>query len=85
MANNDPLMIRATREAAETFNDLLQVILMEAEFLARHDHVKGDAVLRLARLVEAARKAASLSRATWGLADPHSIRAKASLGYPGRR
>lgn len=66
MAKPDPLMIQAVREAAESFNDLLQVIILESHLLVQDHRLNPETAERAARVAHAARAAANLSRSLFG-------------------
>lgn len=66
VAKADPLMIQAVREAAESFNDLLQIIVLESHALAQNGVLDSEAAERAARIERAARAAADLSRTIFG-------------------
>ena len=70
MSQPDALLMRAVRETADSFNDALQVILLEVEFLAHHKDPGGAEAVHLARLTAAAHKAARLSHAIFGSGGP---------------
>ena len=62
MSKPDPLIIQAVREAAESFNDLLQVIVLESHAMANQDKLDEETAARVARIAKAARAAVDLSR-----------------------
>ena len=69
MPESDPLMTQALRDSAASFNNLLQIILIEVDLLSRNGCVEQDAKERLRRISDAARKAAILSRSIFGSAE----------------
>ncbi len=66
MSKPDPSMLQAFRKAADSFNDLLQIVVLESELLAQTRLSPEETKQRLARIVEAARKAVDLSRSIFG-------------------
>ncbi len=66
MPDPNPLIIQAVREAAESFNDLLQVIVLESHLLAENHRLSPETAERVARIARAARAAADLSRSLLG-------------------
>ena len=66
MAKPNPLIIQAAKEAAEAFNDLLQIIIFESHALAQIDRLDSETAEQAARIVHAARAAADLSRSLFG-------------------
>lgn len=66
MPKPDPLIIQAVREAAESFNDSLQVLVLESHALAQDHTLNQETAERVARIVRAARQAADLSRTLFG-------------------
>lgn len=71
MTKPDPLIIQAVREAAESLNDLLQVIVCESHALAHDGGLAPEATERAARIACAAREAANVSRSLFGHAREH--------------
>lgn len=61
-----PLLIQAVREAAESFNDLLQVIILESHMLVDHGKLDKETDARVARIATAARAAVDLSHSLLG-------------------
>ena len=83
MSRSDALPLRAVREATDSLNDALQVVLLEGDLLYRA--VGGDGTKRLDRLMAAARKAAWLSKAIYGegpVAEPSAARISADDHEP---
>ena len=66
MPEPDPLLIQAVREAAESFNDLLQVIVCESHALAHNSRLDPETTERAVRIARAAREAANVSRSFFG-------------------
>jgi hypothetical protein len=66
MRKPDPLLIQAVREAAESFNDQLQIIVSESYALAHHSKLDKETAARVARIVRAAHAAVELSRSLLG-------------------
>ena len=66
MPEPDPLIIQALREAAESFNDSLQVLVLESHLLTQDQRLHPEAAERVARIARAARAAADLSRSLFG-------------------
>ena len=66
MPQPNALLIRAVREVADSFNDALQVILLEVAHLRLYGGLSRDEAEHLARLSIAADKAAMLSRIVFG-------------------
>lgn len=71
MPKPDPLLIQAVREAAESLNDLLQVIICESHSLAQNCRPDPETTERAARIARAAREAANVSRSLfWHTKEP---------------
>ena len=70
MSQPDALMARAIKEAAESFNELLQVIICESYTLSRINSLTPEAAARALRISEAARKAVQVNRSIFGQSDP---------------
>lgn len=66
MPKPDPLIIQAAREAAESFNDLLQVIVLESHLLAQDHRLSPETAKRVASIASVACAAADLSRSLFG-------------------
>ena len=66
MVKPDPLIIQAVREAAEAFNDLLQIIVLESHALAQSDRLDSETAEQAARIARTARAAADLSQSIFG-------------------
>ena len=65
----EPLMMWAVREAGERLNDLMQVIVLESDALARDVSLGENARRRATMIEEAARRAVTVNRTFFGLSD----------------
>lgn len=69
MPKFEPLMMGAVRQAGERLNELMQVIVLESEALAK-DATLGENTRRRAIIIEeAARRAVTVSRTFFGFGD----------------
>lgn len=66
MPKPDPLIVQALREAAESFNDSLQILVLESYAVAQDHRLAPETAERVARIARAARLAADLSRTLFG-------------------
>lgn len=66
MPRPDPLVFQAAREAAESLNDLLQVIICESHVLAQGCRADPETAERALKIAYAAREAANVSRSLFG-------------------
>lgn len=66
MPRPDPLIIQALKEAAESFNDSLQILVLESHALTQNHRLDSETAERVARIARAARQAADLSRSLFG-------------------
>ena len=66
MSKPNPLIIQALREAAESFNDSLQVLVLESHSLAQNHRLDPETAERVARIARAAHTTADLSRSLFG-------------------
>lgn len=65
----EPLMMVAVREAGEKLNELIQVIVLESEVLAKDTSLGENARRRASAIAQCARRAVAVSRTFFGFGD----------------